>query len=85
MLVSLGNQISTPLKPGDADVTRSRLAQVPLQTQEVKFATPETGAWMRLKAWGPPSYVLTVELARKEQCCWDDFHLTVKSPVRFKP
>src|SRR5712664_2575467 len=70
VLVALGNQISTPLKPGDADVAQSRLAQVPLQTQELKFAAPETGAWMRLnQTWGSPSYILTVELARNEQGC----------------
>lgn len=37
---------------------------------------------MRLsKTWGAPAYVLTVELARNEQGCWEDFHLDVKTPV----
>ncbi len=86
VLVAAGNQISTTLKPGDADQAQSQLARVPLQTQNLKFAEPDSAAWKRLrKAWGRPEYVLTVELARNEQGCWDDFHIAVQSPVALAP
>jgi hypothetical protein len=85
-LAGLGDRIVTPLERGDADAARERLAQVPLLTQTLKFTEPESDAWKRLtKAWGPPAFVVTVELARNEQGCWEDFHLDVISPVTLQP
>jgi hypothetical protein len=87
LLIAVGNRISTPLKPGDAEVAQMRIAQTPLaaQTTELKFAEPTSDAWKRLsKAWGEPAYVVTVELARNEQGCWEDFHLDTESTVAFE-
>jgi hypothetical protein len=82
ILVAVGNRISAPLKPGDADAAQMRLAQAPLRTQILKFAEPVNDGWKRLvKAWGRPAFVFTVELARNEQGCWEDFRLDVQSPV----
>jgi hypothetical protein len=86
ILIAVGNQISTPLKPGDADAAQMRLANVPLKSQNLTFKEPDNAAWQRLgKSWGKPSYVLTVELARNEQGCWDDFKLDVKSAAALTP
>jgi hypothetical protein len=86
VLIGLGDRIATPLKRGDADAARERLAQVPLRSQTLRFIEPASAAWKRLtEAWGPPAFVITVELARNEQGCWEDFHLDVISPVALQP
>lgn len=86
----MGNRISTPLRPGDADASQASLARIPLrgpfQNQHISFAEPRSGVWKRLvRAWGRPAFVMTVELARNEQGCWDDFGLDVTSAAALTP
>jgi hypothetical protein len=90
ILVAIGNRISTPLRPSDANAALKLLRRIPLTQLRkqpiVQFTAPNDDAWKRLRnAWGEPVYVVAITVARNEQACWEDFHWDMTASVSLDP